>query len=449
MSLEGRTITLIEDDPIMGESLVDRLTLEGATVRWLKGCAAAVAELRFGTTDLVISDIRLPDGTGEEVFGAVSAFTDVPPFLFITGHGDIDQAVRLMRAGAGDYLTKPFEMTVFLGRVEQLLRPLERPGTPVLGVSPGMIEVERLLRRIGRISSTVLLTGETGVGKEVCARFLHGLRAPDPGPFVAVNCAAIPKDLMESELLGHEKGAFTGAATRHLGYAERARNGILFLDEIGELDLKLQAKLLRLIEDRSFHRVGGEIAVPLGARLVCATNADLTERVKAGTFREDLYYRINVLTVPIPPLRMRPDDVEWLATRLLDTLAADLGSDVAGIGSLAMGELRAHSWPGNARELRNRIERAVALAPGRYLMTGDLFPDRVATGERSVRAVSLEAARDEAESREIRRALADAEGGIAAAAAALGISRTTMWEKMRRLGIDASSDARPEPGRRP
>lgn len=442
MSLEGRSITLVEDDPIMGESLVDRLTLEGASVRWSRGCREAVRDIRSHAADLVVSDIRLPDGTGEDVFAAASVMADVPPFLFVTGHADIDQAVRLMRAGAGDYLTKPFEMPAFLGRVGQLLRPLERPGKSVLGVSPAMLDVERLLRRIGRISSTVLLTGETGVGKDVCARYLHELRVPDPGPFVAVNCAAIPKDLMESELFGHEKGAFTGAATRHLGYAERAGKGVLFLDEIGELDLRLQAKLLRVIEERTLYRVGGESPVPLTARLVCATNADLPSRVEAGTFREDLYYRINVLTVPIPPLRMRPDDVEWLANRFLDRMVADLGAEVSGICAPAMLELRDHPWPGNVRELRNRMERAVVLAQGRHLMTGDLFPDRTsAPAERPGKPLSLEAARDEAECREIRRALDDAGGAIAAAAAALGISRTTMWEKMRRHRLAPQPEA--------
>jgi len=441
MSLEGRSIALVEDDPIMGESLVDRLTLEGARVRWSRGRCDAVRDIGLHAADLVVSDIRLPDGTGEDVFAAASAMADVPPFLFVTAHADIDQAVRLMRSGAGDYLTKPFEMSVFLGRVEQLMRPMERPGTTVLGVSPAMLDVERLLRRIGRISSTVLLTGETGVGKDVCARYLHELRGPDRGPFVAVNCAAIPKDLMESELFGHEKGAFTGAATRHLGYAERARNGVLFLDEIGELDLKLQAKLLRVIEERAFHRVGGETPVPLTARLVCATNADLPKRVEAGTFRDDLYYRINVLTVPVPPLRMRPDDIEWLANGFLETMVSDLGVEVSGIGALAMRELRAHAWPGNVRELRNRMERAVALAQGRHLLTGDLFPDRApAAGDPPGRPLSLEAAREEAECREIRRALADAGGVIATAAAALRISRTTMWEKMRRHRIEPEAD---------
>ncbi|KAB0264200.1 sigma-54-dependent transcriptional regulator [Microvirga brassicacearum] len=436
MSLEERTIALIEDDPIMGESLMERLTLEGAKVLWWQDCRTALENLAAFAPDLVVCDIRLPDGTGEDVFKTASATPECPPFLFVTGHGDIDQAVRLMRNGAGDYITKPFETARFLDRVEQLLRPVEQGATPILGVSRQMHEIQRLLQRIGRLSAPALLSGETGVGKEVCARYLHGVRDPAT-PFVAVNCAAIPKDLMESELFGHEKGAFTGASSRHLGYAERAQDGILFLDEIGELDLKLQAKLLRLIEDRSFHRIGGETAVAFRARLICATNADLQARIKTGSFREDLYYRINVLTVTIPPLRERPDDIEWLAERLVEALANDLGAELVGLSGHAIDELRAHDWPGNVRELRNRIERAVSLSPGPRIMPGDLFPDRhINPSVADPKVGSLEAARDEAEKREILRALRQSGGAIVEAAGALGISRTTMWEKMRRHRIE-------------
>jgi DNA-binding NtrC family response regulator len=208
-----------------------------------------------------------------------------------------------MREGARDYLTKPFEMREFLSRLEEVLGPAETDGDPVLGVSAAMREVERFLHRVARAASNLLLTGETGVGKEVCARFLHGLRSKPAGPFMAVNCAAMPADLMESELFGHEKGAFTGAQARHLGYAERAGQGVLFLDEVGELAPKLQAKLLHLIESRSFHRLGGEQPIPFKARVICATNADLAARVRDGAFREDLYYRINVLSLHLPPLR--------------------------------------------------------------------------------------------------------------------------------------------------
>jgi DNA-binding NtrC family response regulator len=243
----------------------------------------------------------------------------------------------------------------------------------VLGVSPGMQEVEGLLRRVARLTAPVLITGETGSGKEVCARFLHGIGARAAGPFMAVNCAAIPKDLMESELFGHERGAFTGASSRHRGYAERAGIGTLFLDEIGDLDLKLQAKLLRLIEDRTFHRIGGEEGVPFKARLVCATNADLEVRTKAGLFREDLFYRVNVLSVSVPPLRSRADDIEWLANRFFDEFTTAQDTKLRGLSALAAEALHDHRWPGNVRELRNRVERAVALALGQWIMPADLF----------------------------------------------------------------------------
>ncbi len=436
MSLEGRLVVLVEDDPIMGESLSDRLSLEGARVEWWPDCRTATRSLRAASPDLVVCDMRLPDGTGEDLFRAASAGPHTPPFLFVTGYGDIDQAVRLMRNGAGDYMTKPFDMAGFLRRAEQLLRPAGEPAT-VLGLSAEIAAVEKLLRRIGGLAAPVLLLGETGVGKEVCARFLHGLGRDQQGPFVAVNCAALPKDLLESELFGHERGAFTGASSRHLGYAERAQGGTLFLDEIGELELKLQAKLLRLIEDRSFQRVGGEAPIDFKARLVCATNADLQQRVGDGRFRGDLLYRINVLAVVVPPLRERPDDIEPLARRFIEAFAGEMGVDPPGLSGLAVEELLAHDWPGNVRELRNRIERAVALAPGPWLLPGDLFPDRCAPAEQPPSGrESLGAARLAAEKREIVRALRETGGAVGAAAQQLGISRTTMWEKMRRHGIE-------------
>jgi DNA-binding NtrC family response regulator len=441
MSLESRSLALVEDDLIMGESLVQRLTLEGAKVSWWRTGAEALAGLSGLAPDAVICDIRLPDRSGEEVFRSVVRERKAPPFLFITGYGEVEQAVKLMREGARDYLTKPFVMSDFLARLEQILGPADIEGDPTLGVSAGMRECELFLRRAARVGSNLLLTGETGVGKEVCARFLHALRDKPAGPFMAVNCAAIPADLLESELFGHERGAFTGAQSRHLGYAERAGQGVLFLDEVGELAPKLQAKLLRVIEERSFHRVGGEQALPFKARLICATNADISQSVREGRFREDLYYRINVLSLHVPPLRERVDDIEWLMDKFFSEFSVCIEGNAVGISALGYEAAREHTWPGNVRELRNRVERSVALAGGRWIMPGDLFPERSDSKDAvSNWIASLGTAREVAEKRHIRRALAMTGGAILPAAKALGISRTTLWEKMRRYRLAGSEE---------
>jgi DNA-binding NtrC family response regulator len=308
----------------------------------------------------------------------------------------------------------------------------------MLGVSSGMREIEDLLHRIARHPSPVLFAGETGVGKEVCARLLHVLSGLTDEPFMAVNCAAIPDNLLESEVFGHERGAFTGASARHLGYAERARRGTLFLDEVAELPLTLQAKLLRLMDERSFHRLGGETPVPFRARVMCASNRDLAAEIAAGRFREDLFYRINVVVVDVPPLRERPEDIRWLLGRLFAGLVQSADKAPRGISSLAEEAALAHAWPGNVRELRNRVERAVTLAVGEWLMPGDLFPEtRRQANETGERIQPLAAARDAAEKREIERALRETSGQIAEAARLLGISRTTLWDRMRRFGVDA------------
>ncbi len=438
MSLNGRIIGLLEDDPIMGESLVQRLALEGTVVRWWKTGREAISELNRAKPEAVICDIRLPDMSGEEVFRELAGAGSIPPFLFITAFGDIDHAVGLIRAGAGDYVTKPFEMPDFLDRLEGILPDVaDTDGDTALGRSDSMRNVSQSLRRIARRKTAVLLTGETGVGKEVCAKFLHDAGGSDR-PFMAVNCAAIPADLMEAELFGHEKGAFTGAQARHAGYAERAGSGTLFLDEIGELSPAMQSKLLRLLEERQYSRVGGEKALEFGARVVCATNANLQKRVAEGTFREDLFYRINVVAIEVPPLRNRPDDIMALLEVFFETYNAGFDTNLRGISALVEEAAIAHPWPGNVRELRNRVERAVAMAPGPWLMPADLFPERSPTlPADDVALWSLEAARDAAERRHIQRALGLTGNEMAQAARLLGISRTTLWEKMRRLGLSA------------
>lgn len=432
MSLERRSIGLVEDDPIMGESLVQRLALEGAEVTWWRTKAEAVGGLSLRRHHAVICDLKLPDGTGEEIFVEAVKTKGAPPFLFMTAYGEIDQAVRLMRCGAGDYVTKPFDMATFLERLETLVEPPWREGDGVLGVSPSMRAVERILLRLAGSSAPVLLTGETGSGKEVCARLLHASRGPDAGPFVVVNCAPIATDSMEKELFGHEQSASDGAEGRYLGLAERAGGGTLFLDDVSALAPMLQGKLLRLVEDRAFTRIGGE-PQPFNARIVCATSADLPARVRDGAFREDLFYRINVVTVPLPPLRDRPEDIVWLLDRFVAEFGDRSSDRIHGLSALSLEAALAHGWPGNVRELRNRVERGITLGDGPLLMPGDLFPER--SPPKAASRDGLDGIRDEAERRHIARVLSEHGGAVLATAKALGISRTTLWDKMKRLGL--------------
>ena len=435
---ERARVGLVEDDPIMGGSIVQRLELEGWDVTWWRTGQEAVDALPNAAValDLVVCDIRLPDMNGERVFEELAKQPNTPPFLFVTGYGEIDQAVRLMRAGAVDFMTKPFAMDDFLRRIDAGRRS-SRSGLRltdyVLGQSPAIQHVEDLIHRYAEHDLPVLITGETGSGKEVAARLLHQVSARAEQPFVAVNCAAIPAELLESELFGHEKGAFTGAHQRHLGYAERAKGGTLFLDEIGDMPPSLQAKLLRLIESESFTRLGGEQSVPFRARIVAATHRDLSSG-QSSSFREDLYFRLAVLPVEIPPLRRRPEDVVWLLDRFLENAVARSNARIRGVSALAEDAALDHAWPGNVRELRNRVDRAAALAHGEWVMPGDLFPERPATQIQPGFAL-LADVRDAAERRQIERALEQTGGQVIKAAELLGVGRTTLWEKMTRLGI--------------
>ncbi|MGJ7040896.1 DNA-binding NtrC family response regulator [Shinella sp. BE166] len=433
MRHDGVRIGLLEDDPIMGESLVRGLSLEGHSVRWWKRGEEAVRDLTSGQddVDLVICDIRLPDMNGEDVFRQSSRISSTP-FLFMSGYAEIDQAVRLMRSGAVDFITKPFEMGALLDRIANNAQAA-KAGQGTLGVSPQMCRAETILHRYADHHLPVLIQGETGTGKEVCARLLHRTSERRDKPFVAVNCAAIPADLLESELFGHERGAFTGAHQQHRGYAERAGEGVLFLDEIGDMPANLQAKLLRLIEDGSFHRLGGEKPLTFRARIVCATHRDIISSAVSG-FRQDLFYRLSALPLQLAPLRERPDDIVWLAQTFLEEIIAARDTCVRGIGAAAEEALIEHDWPGNARELRNRLERAIALSEGTLLVPADVFPDRAHVADHPATATLAEI-RDAAEKRQIQRALNDCGGQVARAARALGISRTTLWEKMTRYGI--------------
>lgn len=423
----------------MGESLVQSLSLEGCNVDWWKTGAEAARGLRNHTPDVVICDMRLPDTTGEELFLTHAALMPLPPFLFVTAYGDLDQAVSLMQQGAADYVTKPFEISNVLARVQSLIQRSAAPRHgAVLGASREMQKVEDALRRICDLTSPVLFTGETGAGKEVCARFLHDVSSRSQEPFIAVNCAAIPADLMEREIFGY-RGATSQAY--HRGFAERARGGVLFLDEVSDLSLSLQAKLLRLVETREYHRLGGEQNMVFHGRIVCSTHRALQSLILEGRFREDFFYRISGMSIEVPPLRERRDDIAWLIGVFLEKFKGGAQSGPKSASASAVEAAMAYPWPGNVRELRNRVERAAALAPSEHIMPSDLFPERAAAALEAASPAkpfaTLSEARDDAERRQIEMALKETGGHMIEAARMLGISRTTLWEKMRRLELPA------------
>jgi len=435
-------VLVVEDDPVLGPALIQRLRLEGYRPRLASTGEAALREARGLRPDAVVSDIRLPDMSGEEVYRRMVGEVGALPAFFMTAFGDVAQAVRLVRAGAGDYLTKPVDVDRLVEALGQALAPdataAAGDGAAALGVSSAMRGVEAVLRKAARVDVPVVLTGETGAGKEIAARFLHAVSPRAAQPFVAVNCAAIPRELADSTLFGHERGAFTGATARHTGLAERAGAGTLLLDEVAELSPELQAKLLRLVQERVLLPLGAAAERPFAARLVCATHANLMSRVRDGRFREDLYYRLHVVTVEVPPLRRRPEDLPWLAERLLAEAVSRFGLGPRRITASALAALTDHDWPGNVRELRNRIERAVALSDGEEIGALELFPE-LGLEQRDegagAEAVSLETAVCEASRGAIQDALRRASGNRADAARLLGVSRTTLWKRMRDLGL--------------
>jgi DNA-binding NtrC family response regulator len=440
---KGR-IGIIEDDLVVGGTLAHRLELEGYTPLWWRTGQDALEGLRTQRPDLVVCDILLPDMSGKDVFLRALPQLGGKPFLFVTARAQVEDAVYLMKAGAVDYLEKPYALPDLLDRIAQLIKLQPRTAGD-LGTSEAMRQVEMLLRRVADIDSSLLITGESGAGKEVAAKFVYQISTRADEPFIAVNCGAIPNDLIESQLFGHEKGAFTSAQARHHGYVERARNGILFLDEVGELPMLMQVKLLRLIQERAFTRVGGETAIKTGARIICATNTDLEAAVAEGRFRRDLYYRINVIPVIIPPLRDRSDDILPLAQCFVREFAQAFQRVVHGFTAEADQALLCHPWPGNVRQLRNSVERAVALSQAPRIGVEALFSSE-AVEPGAAPLATLAGVRDRAERQHIRTVLADVDGRIEEAARRLGVSRSTLFEKMRKLGIRSEVSLPGSPG---
>lgn len=440
MRNESQCVCLIEDDELMGEAVCERFEMEGLGYTWHKRGCEALADLRRQNYGVVVSDMRLPDMSGEDIFVQLrQGKADVPPFLFMTAFGAIDQAVRLLKLGAADYIAKPLEIDDLIRRIRELSEPAPAADSPaaILGIAPSMRRIERMLQRLATSDGSVLIMGESGVGKEYVARRLHELaQGAGPRPFVAVNCAAIPETLLEAEMFGFEKGAFTGATKERRGYFEQADGGILFLDEIGDMPLAMQAKLLRAIQEHTVTRLGSETPIRVAVQLVCATHEDLLQLCEAGRFREDLYYRINVVSLRVPPLRERREDILWLAQRFVEQQSAKKVSASFTFTPAAERALLSYAWPGNIRQLKHCIERTCILADRSQLTPEALLGDLPASVPKAVDTGStLLAYLDACEKRYIEDVLAAHTWRVGKAAEALSISRKTLWEKMRKHNI--------------
>lgn len=432
-------ICLIEDDLIMGEALSDRFELEDYHCEWFKTGMAAISALSHTHYDVVICDIQLPDINGEDLFKQLKASeATLPHFIFTTGYGTIDRAVRLLKLGAQDYLTKPLDIHALLKSVQMLCSRSVCTVTrdTMLGISNAMRNIESLLPRIAKNPTSVLITGESGVGKERLARALRSQCDPEHKmPFITVNCGALTESLLEAELFGYAKGAFTGALREKRGLFELANGGTLFLDEVGEMSPAMQVKLLRAIQERQIVRVGAEVPIQVDIRLICATHQDLKQMVEIGKFREDLYYRIHVIHLHLPPLRERKEDILWLAVNLLEDWNAQ-NDDPRTLTRYAEQALLDYPWPGNIRELKHCLERACILSQQTELSAELLFDDAPAAPEESFATLeSLSEYIHACERKYIGNCLRVNDGRITDTATSLGISRKNLWEKMKKLGI--------------
>jgi two-component system response regulator FlrC len=439
----GRHVLVAEDDAALRDALVDTLRFAGCRVTAVADGSAALAALEVERPGLLLTDVQMAPTDGHELLLRVRSRWPEVPVVLITAYGTIERAVAAMRDGAADYLVKPFDADALISLVERIGRVAEAEGeqdAPV-AVDPRSLETLSLARRIARTDVTVLITGESGTGKEVFARYLHARSARRAGPFVAINCAAIPESMLEAVLFGHEKGAFTGASAAHTGKFEQAQGGTLLLDEISEMGLLLQAKLLRVLQEREVERIGGTRPVKLDVRVIATSNRQLAAEVSAGRFREDLYYRLNVMPLKLAPLRERPLDVMPLAERVLARLAAP-GQPPLLLSPSAGQRLAGHGWPGNVRELDNVMQRAAVLAGSSTLTPADIVfgsdapaasPAGPAAAASAGAGAPLEDGLKDRERDLIIAALEATDGSRKLAAVRLGISARTLRYKLAQL----------------
>jgi DNA-binding NtrC family response regulator len=451
-------ILVVDDDEAVGKVLAALLTQSGHKSTWVGSAEAALATLEKKAFDLVISDVRMPGLSGLELLKLLRQRSPDLPVVLLTAHGTVQMAVEAMREGAADFLLKPFNRDEVLFVVKKCLSSSEseRAAPPkaaqqkvenadgMVGSSPALEEARGLIRQAAPSPATVLVLGETGTGKELAARAIHALSPRGKGPFVRLNCGALPETLFESELFGYEKGAFTGAVARKPGRVELANGGTLFLDEVGELSAASQVKLLRLLQEKEYERLGGTETLKADVRVVAATHRSLGEMVKAGTFREDLYYRLNVVPISLPALRARPDDIPVLARHFVSMLGAQNGRPKASFAPEALAALSGQQWPGNVRQLQNFIERVLVLAPPGDVIDGATVEKELARAGLDVKAApagasggpeTLPERRKDAERQAVEEALQKAGGNRSVAARLLGVSRRTLYNKLEALGI--------------
>ncbi|ACY14823.1 sigma-54-dependent transcriptional regulator [Haliangium ochraceum] len=449
------SVLVVDDDRAMCELVQDALSRNGYEVTSQLDAESALFSVDTKDFDVVITDIKLQSANGLELCRRVNEKRPDVPVVVFTAFGSIDTAVGAIRAGAYDYITKPVDLeslaltvrrAIAHRRLQQEVKELRQRVSDtaqlddLVGASSSMKNVYRMIQQLGDSDASVLITGESGTGKELVARALHRTSTRKDGPFVAINCAAVPQTLLESELFGHSRGAFTDAKQARDGLFIQADNGTLFLDELGDMVLEMQSKLLRVLQERKVRPVGGVREIPFNTRIIAATNRDLESDVEANEFRQDLYYRINVVRIHVPPLRSRGNDILLLAQHFIEDIRKRTGKQVTGISSDAAKKLLAYNWPGNVRELQNCIERAVALTRFEHLVVDDL-PDKIRlyqSTELVIRGDDPEEfpTLEELERRYIRRVLEATRGNKTQASRILGMNRRTLYRRIERLGLE-------------
>jgi len=440
-------VLVVDDKASLRDMLAMTLAAKGMDVTQAENGQQALELARATPFDAIVSDLKMPKLDGLGLLRALGEKGEPPPFIMITAHGSVKDAVEAMSLGAADFMEKPFELAEFEFKVERAIaehktiaaetRPAGNEALPgLIGSSPQLVEIADIVRRAARSTVPVLILGESGTGKELVARAVHDLSPRNDKAFTAVHAGALAAGVLESELFGHEKGAFTGADAQRKGRFETASGGTLFLDELGEIPPATQVKLLRVLQDKTFERVGGSTQLRTDARLVCATNRNLREMVKEGSFREDLFYRVNVVTVTMPPLRERTGDIARLVEHFLsrENSRLKLGPDV-------MSRLQAYHWPGNVRELENVIRRCIALSAGNAIRVEDLPPEmlqatRLPPGETVPQGLVGDLERIERNS--LMNALEETAWNVSRAARILGVGRTALQYKMKKYGLKKS-----------